>query len=100
MDLAQHLGHLPANPRIVVSGNHATPWHTLGLVDAAVPSYRLWALNAQPGLPQRDGVTHETSFVGPGVRRSPRLSYVPSRLSLVPTMFSRASSSRTVERPS
>ena len=88
MDLAQHLGHLPANPRIVVSGNHATPWHTLGLVDAAVPSYRLWALNAQPGLPQRDGVTHETSFVGPGVRRSPRLSYVPSRLSLVPTMFS------------
>ena len=41
-------------------------------------------IDAQPGLPDREGVTLETSFVGPGVRRSPRLSYVPSRLSLVP----------------
>lgn len=81
---------LPDNPRVVVSGNHATPWHTLGLVDAALPAYRLWALNGQPGLPDRDGVVLETSFVGPGMRRSPRLSYVPSRLSLVPTLFSTA----------
>lgn len=88
MDLAQHLSRLPADPRVVVSGNHATPWHTLGLLDAALPSYRLWALNAQPGVPDREGVVLETSFVGPGMRRSPRLSYVPSRLSLVPTMFS------------
>ncbi len=29
----------------------------------------------------------ETPFVGPGMRRSPRLSYVPSRLSLVPTLL-------------
>jgi acyl-CoA hydrolase len=32
-------------------------------------------------------VTPETSFVGPGMRRNPRLSYVPSRLSMVPTLF-------------
>lgn len=87
MDLVQHLRKLPNNPRIVISGNHATPWHTLGLVDSALPSYRLWALNGQPGLPDREGVVLETSFVGPGMRRSPRLSYVPSRLSLVPALF-------------
>lgn len=85
--LAESLRRLPEDPRVVVSGNHATPWHTLALVDAALPSYRLWALNGQPGLPDREGVTLETSFVGPGMRRSPRLSYVPSRLSLVPTLL-------------
>lgn len=89
MDLDRALATLPTNPRIVVSGNHATPWHTLGLVDAALDEYRLWVLNGQPGLPDRDGVTLETSFVGPGMRRSPRLSYVPSRLSMVPTLFAR-----------
>ena len=87
MTLADSLRRLPENPRVVVSGNHATPWHTLALVDAALPSYRLWALNGQRGLPDRDGVTLETPFVGPGMRRSPRLSYVPSRLSLVPTLL-------------
>lgn len=87
MTLTERLRRLPDNPRVVVSGNHATPWHTLGLVDAALPSYRLWALNGQPGLPDREGVTLETPFVGPGMRRSPRLSYVPSRLSLVPALL-------------
>lgn len=87
MNLDKHLRNLPSNPRILVSGNHATPWHTLGLLDAVLPTYRLWALNGQPGLPDRDGVTLETSFVGAGMRLSPRLSYVPSRLSLVPTLF-------------
>jgi acyl-CoA hydrolase len=71
----------------VVSGNHAVPWHTLGLIDEALDSYRLWILNAPPGVPDREGVTLETSFVGPGMRKSPRLSYVPSRLSMVPTLF-------------
>ena len=87
VNLNQALAGLPPNPRIIVTGNHATPWHTLGLVDAGLPTYRLWALNGQPGLPDREGVTLETSFVGPGMRRSPRLSYVPSRLSLVPSLF-------------
>ncbi|MCW2774931.1 MAG: acetyl-CoA hydrolase/transferase [Nocardioides sp.] len=89
MDLERALAALPANPRIVVTGNHAIPWHTLKLVDAALDEYRLWVLNGQPGLPDRDGVTLETSFVGPGMRHSPRLSYVPSRLSMVPTLFAR-----------
>jgi len=87
VDLARALETLPADPRVVVTGNHATPWHTLGLLDAALPAYRLWALNGQPGLPDRDGVTLESSFVGPGQRRSPRLRYVPARLSMVPRLF-------------
>lgn len=89
MDLSQALAALPDNPRIVVTGNHATPWHTLGLVDAGVSSYRLNMLNAQVGVPDRDGVVLETSFVGSGMRRSPRLSYVPCRLSMVPTLYGR-----------
>jgi len=87
VDLAQALAALPPNPRVVVTGNHATPWHTVKLVDDALDEYRLWALNGQPQLPDREGVVLETSFVGPGQRRSPRLSYVPSRLSMVPSLF-------------
>ncbi|WP_395657713.1 acetyl-CoA hydrolase/transferase family protein [Nocardioides sp.] len=89
MDLASALSSLPPNPRIVATGNHATPWHTLKIVDGSLDEYRLWVLNGQRGLPDREGVTLETSFVGPGQRRSPRLSYVPSRLSMVPTLFNR-----------
>ncbi len=87
MTLQQILDALPTEPRVVVSGNHATPWEVLTEIDAALPSYRLWALNGQPGLPDREGVVLETPFVGPGMRRSPRLSYVPCRLSLVPSLF-------------
>ncbi len=87
MNLSAILADLPENPRVVATGNHVTPWHTLALVDAALPAYRLWVLNGQHGLPDRDGVTLETSFVGPAQRRSPRLSYVPCRLSLVPLTF-------------
>lgn len=87
-DIPGILGGLPENPRVVVSGNFATPRAVLDAVDAALPTYRLHALNAQPGLPDREGVTLETAFVGPGMRRSPRLVYIPSRLSLVPRLFS------------
>jgi acyl-CoA hydrolase len=87
VNLASLLRSLPADPRVVISGNHAVPFHTLGLVDQALDQYRLWALNAPRGLPDRDGITYETSFVGVGMRRSPRLSYVPCRLSLVPQLF-------------
>ena len=65
------------------------PARLLSLVDATVPEYRLNVLNAYPGIPTRDGVTHETSFVGTGMRNSPNLEYVPARLSLVPRLFSR-----------
>jgi acyl-CoA hydrolase len=81
------LAGLPDQARVVVSGNFATPRTTLQAVDAALSVYRLYTVNAQPGIPDREGVTLETSFVGAGMRRSPRLSYVPSRLSLVPRLF-------------
>lgn len=74
---------------MVISGNFATPWHLVSEIDRLLPSYRLWALNGQPGLPDREGVVLETSFVGAGMRRSPRLRYVPSRLSMVPALFRR-----------
>jgi acyl-CoA hydrolase len=86
-EAARAVAALRDEPRIVVSGNHATPRMLVAAVDAEVPSYRLWALNAQGGLPDREGVTLETCFVGPGMRRSPRLRYLPSRLSLVPVLF-------------
>ena len=88
--LAERLEHLVARrPRVVVSGNFATPRVLLGAVDRCLPSYRLWTLNGQPGLPDREGVVHETPFVGAGVRASERLDYIPARLSLVPRLFGR-----------
>lgn len=87
-ELGSQLGPLTrGEPRVVASGNLATPWAVLAEVDAALPSYRLFVLNAQVGMPERDGVVHETPFVGPGVRCSPRLKYMPCRLSLVPRLF-------------
>jgi len=85
--LRRALSGLPEQPRVVAAGNFATPWHLLGEVDRLLPTYRLWMLNAQPGVPDREGVHLETSFVGVGMRSSPRLHYIPSRLSLVPTLF-------------
>jgi hypothetical protein len=75
------------NPRLVVSGNHAAPWQLLELADKSLPEYRLFQLNAQPGIPVRDGVRHETPFVGPGMRGLPTLDYLPARLSLVPQIL-------------
>lgn len=89
MSLSAIVEALPEDPRVVVSGNFATPLTVLGEIDAQLPAYRLWALNGQPGLPDREGVVLETSFVGPGMRRSPRLRYVPARLSTVPALFRR-----------
>ena len=85
--LAGVFATLPDNPRVVVSGNAATPWTVLGAVDKTVDRYVLHQLNGQPGLPDRDGVTLETAFVGPGMRHSSRLAYVPARLSLVPRLY-------------
>jgi hypothetical protein len=35
-----------AQPRVAVSGNAAVPWQLLRAVDAALPAYRLFMLNA------------------------------------------------------
>lgn len=88
--LAAELRALPVTPRVVASGNHSVPWELVRLLDEHVESYVLNTLNGPPGLPERDGVVMETSFVGAGQRRHPGLRYVPSRLSLVPVLFRRS----------
>lgn len=87
--LAQALQALLApEPRVVASGNHATPRRLLGVLDTAVERYRLFMLAAQSPLPAREGVIFETPFVGPGMRDAgARLDYLPMRLSLVPRLF-------------
>jgi len=76
-------------PRLVVGGNATTPWLVLEAIDRSIASYRLFQLNSPNGIPVRSGVIAETSFVGPGMRHHPALSYVPSRLSMVPVLFQR-----------
>lgn len=86
-ELASLLGSLPGVPRVVTSGNYATPHQALAVLDRSVAQYRLFVLNAQRGIPDREGVSYETAFVGPGMRGHPRLSYYPCRLSLVPHLL-------------
>lgn len=87
--VAQHCARLETGvaPRVVTSGNCASPVTLLAPLLAELPVARLHALNAQPGLPLHEGVVPETTFVGPGFRRHPRLSYVPCRLSMVPRLL-------------
>ena len=54
--LPARLQHLPEVPRIIASGNFAAPLQLLSVLDAALPEYRLHMLNAQTGIPDRDGV--------------------------------------------
>jgi acyl-CoA hydrolase len=84
------LGGWPGVPRVVLGGNFATPWQALSVLDAAVAQYRLFALNAQRGIPDRDGVVPESPFIGPGMRGAAGLRYFPCRLSLVPSLLSEA----------
>lgn len=76
--LARRLEALAPHPRVVASGNFATPRTLLNLFDANVATYTLHMLNAQGELPTRPGVTHETTFVGPAMRKSPTLMYSPA----------------------
>ena len=77
-------------PRIVVSGNFATP---VLLVEALVQSRehcRIFQLNSQYDFTAHPGVICETPFVGPGMRHAAMLDYLPMRLSLVPRLFEAA----------
>ena len=85
--LAKVFESLESGVRVVASGNFATPKALLGLADQNIPEFRLFMLGAQMGIPNRDGVIFESPFLGPGMRRSPRLNYIPCRLSLVPTLL-------------
>lgn len=75
------------NPRIVASGNFAPPSTLLKAADETLETFKLHMLNAHPGIPDRDGIDYESAFVGPAMRRHPRLHYIPSRLSMVPILF-------------
>ena len=88
--LERRLSLIDGVPRVVVSGNVATPWGAVDAIDRSIASYRIYMLNAAAGVPERPGVIAETSFVGVGMRRHPALSYVPSRLSMVPFLFTRS----------
>ena len=88
--LAIVLGALAGTPRVVVGGNFATPWRALAVLDGTLARYRLFALNAQAGMPNREGVTFESPFVGPGMRGRSGLRYFPCRLSLVPALLASA----------
>src|SRR3569833_1465940 len=89
--LAAVLSRLPGTPRVVAGGNFATPRRLLSVVDAAVAEYRLFVLNAQAGMPDRDGVLLVSSFVGPGMRGHAGLRNLPSRQSLVPIVLMQTS---------
>jgi acyl-CoA hydrolase len=81
------LKDLPENPRVIVSGNFAMPKALMSAFDSQVPKYRLHMLNAPAGIPHREGVSYESAFIGPGMRNSKRLTYVPCRLSLLPVLI-------------
>ena len=82
------LASMPVDrPRIVASGNHAAPWRLLESADTSLPRFALFMLNAPAGIPDRDGITLETPFVGGGMRGNRRLAYYPCRLSLVPALI-------------
>ena len=87
-ELAKVFEALPTGVRVVASGNFATPKALLKIADSHLPQFRLFMLGAQSGIPDRDGVIFESPFLGPGMRRSPRLNYIPCRLSLVPVLLS------------
>src|SRR3954453_6656006 len=85
--LGSLVASLPGQPRVLVGGNGATPRRLLEVLDANISTYRLFMLNPPHGIPGPDGVMPETPVVGPAMRRSATLSYVPARLSLVPRLF-------------
>src|SRR3954447_3033633 len=88
--LQDRLAVLPMEePRVVVSGNLAVPSVALLAADRALDRYRLFALNAPLGMPDRPEVVLETPFVGAGMRGRSGLAYFPSRLSLVPALLKR-----------
>lgn len=87
---ARVLRRLPENPRIVISGNLATPMAIVEQIDQQLETATLHLLNAVRPMPRRAGITLETAFVGPGMRGADTLRYVPARLSMVPVLLQHA----------
>ncbi len=74
-------------PRVVVSGNFATPWTLINIANESLEKFRAFVLNPQRGWPERSGLITETPFVGEGVRYASGVEFLPMRLSLVPRLF-------------
>ncbi len=74
-------------PRVVISGNLATPFTLVRALTEALERCRVFQLNAQYDFTVHPGILCETPFVGPGMRHDPMLDYLPTRLSLVPRLF-------------
>ncbi len=74
-------------PRIVISGNSATPFALVRALTEALETCRVFQLNAQYDFARHRSFICETPFVGPGMRHNPMLDYLPMRLSLVPRLF-------------
>jgi len=71
------LAGLPGNPRVIASGNFSSPRTLLKVADEVIPEFKLHMLNAHgTGIPDREGITYETAFVGPAMRNHPRLDYI------------------------
>jgi acyl-CoA hydrolase len=81
------LSNYTNNPRIVASGNFAAPKVLLSAAAEVIPEFKLHMLNAHDGIPDREGIIYETAFVGPAMRRHPRLNYFPARLSMLPVII-------------
>ncbi len=93
-DAVARIGALDGRePRIVISGNSATPFTLIHALSEALESCRVFQLNAQYDFTKHPSFVCETPFVGPGMRHDRRLDYLPMRLSLVPRLF------ETVRRP-
>jgi acyl-CoA hydrolase len=78
----------PKEPRVVISGNSASPVTLIDALLAARDRCRVFQLNAHDGFSAKPAFVTETPFVGPGMRHDPMLDYLPMRLSLVPRLFS------------
>lgn len=79
-----------SEPRIVVSGNSATPGVLMRALTAALERGRIFAINSQHNWSDHPGLISETPFVGTVMRHDPMLEYIPMRLSLVPRLFATA----------
>jgi acyl-CoA hydrolase len=87
-ETVRRIATLPGlEPRIVVSGNSATPMTMLHALAESREACRVFQINGRYDFSGQPGVLCETPFVGPGMRHSPRLDYLPMRLSLVPRLF-------------
>ena len=87
-EIVARIGTLEGDePRIVLSGNAATPHTLVTALTQALDACRVFQLNAQCPFGDHPGIICETPFVGPGMRRDPQLDYLPMRLSLVPRLF-------------